>query len=345
MLGGNNTPLMQTSAFPKTRTMQRSRTSLVLVLSMVVLSCVFVFHTRTKDSYSIIDNEGLFSPLLQSTQPQRVVITGASGQLGKIVTEKAINDPKFIPVAAVRSAEAANKLQGELSEDLETKLVDVAAPDAQKQLEEAFQGADSVIICTSAKPRLLKRSLPKVILGKLLGKPWGPKFKYPPKQAPKDIDYVGQLVQIEAAKNAGVRKVVLVSSMAGNDPNHFLNKNLENVVLWKRKAEIALVNSGLDYTIIHPGGLLSTEGGGRELVVDVDDKLMAQESKSIPREDVADVCLLALTTEEAKNRAFDLISKEPGLGSTFDGNLKKLLESLGGGNTDYSTPNLEELLS
>jgi hypothetical protein len=27
-----------------------------------------------------------------------------------------------------------------------------------------------------------------------------------------------------------------------------------NVLLWKRKAEMYLIESGVDYTIVHPGG-------------------------------------------------------------------------------------------
>ena len=37
------------------------------------------------------------------------------------------------------------------------------------------------------------------------------------------IDWLGQKVQIDAAKAAGVKQVVLVSSMGGTDPNHQLN--------------------------------------------------------------------------------------------------------------------------
>jgi nucleoside-diphosphate-sugar epimerase len=37
------------------------------------------------------------------------------------------------------------------------------------------------------------------------------------------VDWLGQKVQIDAAKAAGVKQVVLVSSMGGTDPNHQLN--------------------------------------------------------------------------------------------------------------------------
>ena len=75
------------------------------------------------------------------------------------------------------------------------------------------------------------------------------------------IDWLGQKAQIDAAKEAGVKKVVLVSSMGGTDENNPLNK-LGNgrILIWKRKSEEYLIDSkAFDYTIIHPGGLTDEE--------------------------------------------------------------------------------------
>ena len=66
--------------------------------------------------------------------------------------------------------------------------------------------------------------------------------------------------------------------MGGTDPSNMLNglgrKTLAdgsteggNILLWKRKAEKYLIDSGLPYTIVHPGGLLNEPGAVRELVV------------------------------------------------------------------------------
>lgn len=77
------------------------------------------------------------------------------------------------------------------------------------------------------------------------------------------MDWLGQKGQIDAAKEAGVKKVVLVSSMGGTDEKNPLN-NLGNgnILIWKRKAEEYLINSGaFNYTIIHPGGLIDDEVG------------------------------------------------------------------------------------
>lgn len=79
------------------------------------------------------------------------------------------------------------------------------------------------------------------------------------------MDWQGQRNQIDAAKAAGVSRVVLCSSMGGTQPENFLNTiGNGNILLWKRKAEMYLIWSGLEYTIVHPGGLLDKPGGKRE---------------------------------------------------------------------------------
>lgn len=75
------------------------------------------------------------------------------------------------------------------------------------------------------------------------------------------VDWEGQKAQIDAAREAGVRKVVLISSMGGTDASNPLNKLGDgNILVWKRKAEEYLISDGgCNYTIIHPGGLIDDE--------------------------------------------------------------------------------------
>ncbi|XP_014515537.1 uncharacterized protein At2g37660, chloroplastic [Vigna radiata var. radiata] len=78
---------------------------------------------------------------------------------------------------------------------------------------------------------------------------------------------------------------------------------------------------GIDALIIltsavpQPGGLLDKEGGIRELIVGKDDELLQTETKTIPRADVAEVCIQALNFEEVQFKAFDLASKPEGVGT------------------------------
>ncbi len=133
-----------------------------------------------------------------------------------------------------------------------------------------------------------------------------PEFTWKEKQNPEAADWLGQKAQIDAAVAAGVKKVVLVSSMGGTQEDNRLNKLGEqeggNILIWKRKAEKYLIASGLEYTIIHPGGLTDEAGGERELVVDVDDRLLERKQRSIPRADVAELSVQCIALPQARNR-------------------------------------------
>mmetsp|Transcript_18683 Transcript_18683/g.40263 ORF Transcript_18683/g.40263 Transcript_18683/m.40263 type:complete len:225 (+) Transcript_18683:429-1103(+) len=220
----------------------------------------------------------------------------------------------------------------------------------------ALRGADALMICTSATPKIKLSSLPGAIFGKVFGGDAKPSFWFEEGASPKQVDYEGCLLQINAAKEAGVKHVVLLSSMAGTDPQHFLNVSMENIVLWKRKAEMALIASGLTYTIVHPGGLLPhagpkpkpAPGGERALAVSVNDEFMTSrgaDERMIPREDVATVLVQILTTPEARGRSFDVVSDPPGKGPPYDGDLAKLLSQLNGMNCSYVSPDLDKLLA
>ena len=177
-------------------------------------------------------------------------------------------------------------------------------------------------MCTSAVPQINKLSLVKTILSKVIGKSSRPTFTFPNGE-PYEIDWLGAKNQIDACKKAGVKQFVFLSSMGGTQPDNFLNTigkvegrdNSGNILLWKRKAEEYLIKSGIPYTIIHPGGLLDKKGGEREIVFGVDDLLLKEPVRSIPREDVAEVCVQALNQKGALNRSFDIISRQPGEGT------------------------------
>jgi len=103
--------------------------------------------------------------------------------------------------------------------------------------------------------------------------------------------------------------------MGGTNENHPLNKlGNGNILIWKRKAEQYLIDSGIDYTIIRAGGLLNEPGGQRKLLVGKNDTLLDRESPTIPREDVAELIVQALSVPEARNKALDVVSEEASQG-------------------------------
>jgi len=131
--------------------------------------------------------------------------------------------------------------------------------------------------------------------------------------------------------------------MGGTDPENRLNSFGKvadgraggNILLWKRRAEKYLMDCGLQYTIVHPGGLQNEPGGRRKLAVGVDDKLLEGTSRSVPREDVAEVLVQSLLHPDYANRAFDLVAEadsEAEVATDF----ATLLAPLAGANCDYT---------
>ncbi|KAK4478560.1 hypothetical protein RD792_014044 [Penstemon davidsonii] len=172
----------------------------------------------------------------------------------------------------------------------------------------AIEGIDALIILTSAVPKMKPGFDP--------AKGGRPEFYFEDGGYPEQVDWIGQKNQIDAAKAAGVKHIVLVGSMGGTNPNHPLNSlGNGNILIWKRKAEEYLADSGIPYTIIRAGGLQDKDGGVRELLVGKDDELLKTETKTIPRADVAEVSIQALNFEEAKFKAFDIASKPEGSGT------------------------------
>ena len=80
-------------------------------------------------------------------------------------------------------------------------------------------------------------------------------------------DYEGNRNSVDAAKAAGVRRFVLVTVIGAGDSFDaapwVARRFLKNVIPDKTRAEDHLRASGLDYTIIRPGGLLPKEAEGR----------------------------------------------------------------------------------
>jgi len=279
---------------------------------------------------------------------KRVAVTGGAGRTGSIVFKKLLErSSEFDAVALVRTEKSKRKLLKQSGANPEQVVVcDVSNENSVKQALVGV-GADKLVLCTSAVPQILPLSIVKLMIGKLFKKTGGrPEFKFRKGGSPYHVDWLGAKAQVDAAKASGsIKQVVVVGSMGGTDDSNFLNtigrkedQPLSgNILQWKRKAESYLVNSGLPYTIIHPGGLLDKAGGEREIVFGVDDELLKEKTRSIPRADVAEVCVQSLLSPLALNRAFDIISREPAEGSSgpFQHNWPKWFESSKGRNCRY----------
>ncbi|XP_019448537.1 PREDICTED: uncharacterized protein At2g37660, chloroplastic-like [Lupinus angustifolius] len=239
---------------------------------------------------------------MADSSPITVLVTGAGGRTGKLVYKKLKENPnQYVARGLVRTEESKQKIGG---------ADDVFVGDIRdaESIVPAIQGIDSLIILTSAVP-LIKPGFDPTKGGR-------PEFYFDDGAYPEQVDWIGQKNQIDAAKSAGVKHIVLVGSMGGTNPNHPLNSlGNGNILVWKRKAEQYLADSGVPYTIIRAGGLLDKDGGLRELLIGKDDDLLQTDTKTIPRADVAEVSIQALNIEEAKLKAFDLASRAEGVGA------------------------------
>lgn len=121
------------------------------------------------------------------------------------------------------------------------------------------------------------------------------------------MDLGGAVKLIDAAKAEGVSRYLMVSAMGAADPpaegaDSAAGDDVFGAYLRaKAGADEALRASGLDYTIVRPGGLTDDPGTG---LVSVAERL---ERGQIPRADVAAVFVACLDAPATIGKSFDLI--------------------------------------
>lgn len=203
----------------------------------------------------------------------KALVAGATGETGRRIVQELI--ARNIPVRAlVRDVQQARSI---LPPDAELVQGDVLKPESIT----AALGDSTVLLCaTGAKPSF---------------DPTGP-YK---------VDYEGTKNLVDAAKAKGIEHFVFVSSLAASQLFHPLNL-FWLILVWKKQAEEYLQKSGLNYTIVRPGGL-KNEDNSNSIVMQNADTLF---DGSIPRQKVAQVCVEALFEPAAKNKIVEIVAKE-----------------------------------
>ena len=113
----------------------------------------------------------------------------------------------------------------------------------------------------------------------------------------RTVDYGAGVKLMEA----GVARYVVVSAIGADRPEEWSDA-MRPYYEAKAGAEERLMASGLDYTIVRPGGLTDDPGTGRvRLGTDI-------ERGEIPRDDVAAVIVAVLETPGAVGKAFELVA-------------------------------------
>jgi uncharacterized protein YbjT (DUF2867 family) len=117
----------------------------------------------------------------------------------------------------------------------------------------------------------------------------------------KTVDLGGAVRLIEAAKAEGVSRYLIVSSMGAEKAPEDGNEGFGAYLQAKFEADEAVRASGLDYTVVRPGGLIDDPGTGK---VEIAEKT---ERGKVPRADVAAVFVACLDTPSTIGQSFDLI--------------------------------------
>jgi uncharacterized protein YbjT (DUF2867 family) len=200
-------------------------------------------------------------------------VTGASGKTGSRVVQEAM--ARGMAVRAILRADSAVPAGLAGADLLRLDLSDRLA------LKAALSDCEALVIATGARPS-----------ADLLG--------------PLKVDALAMRDQLAACREAGVKRVVLVSALCSGRWLHPLNL-FGLILVWKGLGEHWLAESGLDWTVVRPGGLTETEH-------DLDQQGILysgpgqQQSKSIPRRLVARVCLDALDNPAAIGRIVEVTS-------------------------------------
>jgi uncharacterized protein YbjT (DUF2867 family) len=122
------------------------------------------------------------------------------------------------------------------------------------------------------------------------------------------IDNMGNQNLARAAKAKGLEKIVIISSVgAGNSRNalSFMYKVMMSPILRaKEKSEAFIQSYGMTYTIIRPGGYGDKEVSGR-IAFGEGGKITGR----VTREQIAKVCVDALTNQVMNNRTFEVVDE------------------------------------
>lgn len=201
----------------------------------------------------------------------KAFVAGATGETGRRIVGELVS--KGISVRAlVRDLATAQAILPTGVELIEGDVLDTVS------IATAI-GDSTVILCaTGAKPSL---------------NPLGP----------YQVDYEGTKNLVDVAKSKGIEQFVFVSSLCVSRFFHPLNL-FWLILWWKQQAEQYLKTSGLNYTIVRPGGL-KNEDNSQPVVMSKADTLF---EGSIPRQKVARVCVESLSSPSARNKVLEIVS-------------------------------------
>ncbi|MGP4069467.1 SDR family oxidoreductase [Halobacillus sp. B29] len=203
----------------------------------------------------------------------KVLVVGANGQIGKHLVSTIQDSEKLEAKAMIRKQEQASFFE---DKGAETVVVDLE--DDIETIAKAAAGVDAIVFTAGSGPHT---GPDKTVL----------------------IDLDGAVKTIEAAKVAGVKRYVMISSFdTSREAIQSAPSSFAPYVAAKHYADEWLRGTDLDHTIIHPGMLTNDEGTGQ---VEAASKV---ERGEVPREDVANVIAATLEDDSTIGKEFQVVS-------------------------------------
>lgn len=198
-----------------------------------------------------------------------VLLIGATGGTGGHLLRRLVADGHRVR-AMVR--------RGEQVEEVQRAGATAVVADLEGDLDEAVAGVDAVCFCAGS------------------GSSTGP-------DKTLLVDLHGAVRTIDACRHHGVGRYVMLSSIAAGEPERG-RETIRHYLAAKHAADRILMDSGLDWTVVRPGGLTDDEPTGR-VAVGVP---RLPERGQIPRADVAAVMATCLDDPRSHGAVFELVS-------------------------------------
>ncbi|MEI6042927.1 MAG: SDR family oxidoreductase [Chloroflexota bacterium] len=220
-----------------------------------------------------------------------VLVAGASGDVGRRVVKTLLQEGIAVRALVRNKAKAAELEKLGASVVLIDLTDEVNAP---KILKKAMEGVTAVISALGTRqPFSFTNGL-------------------------RQVDYFGNRRLVDAALAAGVNHFILNSTMGlASPPTIFKPFSFPFYPKWE--AEAYLVQSGLTYTIIRPGGLVNSDAelkgpaGWKHSPVLATAKLNGEDGFGgfgrIHRQDVAELLVKSLWTEATHKRIFEALDR------------------------------------
>lgn len=202
----------------------------------------------------------------------RVVIAGGHGKIALLLARQ-LADAGHQAVGLIRNPDHQADVTAAGGQAAVLDLESAAIAD----VAEVLRGSDAVVFAAGAGP------------GSTAERKW-------------TVDRDGAVLLAAGADAAGVRRYVLVSAIATDDYDPDSDEVYQIYLHAKSDADAAVRATGLDWTVVRPGGLTDDPGTGRVTVAESTGR------GTVPRADVAAVIVHCVQHGAAIGAQFELIS-------------------------------------